>query len=63
MCGYSPYQEVQCSVRAFNEAGDSQIASSLKVRTDCARKLSVCSVGKVIFNNLFSTNSYNELDR
>ena len=36
VCGYSPYQEVQCNVSAFNEAGDSEIGNSSSVRTDCA---------------------------
>ena len=35
-CGYSPYQEVQCDVRAYNDAGDSQTASPPKIRINCA---------------------------
>lgn len=35
VCGYSPYQGVQCDVKAYNGAGDSQTAISTPVRTDC----------------------------
>ena len=33
VCGHSPCQQVQCDVKTYNDAGDSQIASSSVVTT------------------------------
>ena len=38
ICGYSPYEEVQCKLRANNSAGYSDIATSNTVRTHCTGK-------------------------
>ena len=38
VCGFLPYQEVQCDIKAYNEAGDSEAASPGTVRTECAGK-------------------------
>lgn len=38
VCGYSPYREVQCDIKAYNAGGDSETASSSSVTTDCAGK-------------------------
>lgn len=46
VCDYSPYQEVQCDVKAFNGAGDSSTASSPIFRTDCAGK---CNIYPIIY--------------
>ena len=45
VCGFLPYQEVQCDIKAYNEAGDSEVASPSAVRTDCAGE---CKIDRVI---------------
>ena len=38
ICGYSPYEPVQCRLRAKNRAGYSDVATSNTVRTHCTGK-------------------------
>ena len=45
VCGYTPYQEVQCNISAYNSAGDSQAANPPSVRTDCAGKVDMLIYG------------------
>ena len=45
VCEYTPYQEVQCNISAYNSAGDSQPANPPSVRTDCAGDCDILTYG------------------
>ncbi|XP_067932624.1 receptor-type tyrosine-protein phosphatase delta-like [Watersipora subatra] len=58
ICQYTPYEKVQCQIRAMNSAGNSDTATTDEIRTDCTAPT---SPGSLQFGNPEETNTGSKL--